>query len=32
MKVSFDRLYCYIKKLLRPKHEDHWDNNPFVIL
>jgi hypothetical protein len=32
MKVSLIRLYCYIKKLLRPKNTDRWNNNPFVVL
>ncbi len=32
MKVSLYRLYCYFKKLLRSANDDHWDNNPYVIL
>jgi len=32
MKVSWKHLYCYFKKMFGHKTNDHWDNNPFVVL
>ncbi len=32
MKVNLKHLYCYIKKLLGVKDDDHWDDNPYVVL
>ena len=32
MKVSLKHLYRYLKVLLGIKDDDHWDNNPYVVL
>lgn len=32
MKVSLKHLHCYLKKLFKVKDDDHWDNNPYVVL
>jgi hypothetical protein len=32
MKVSLKHLLCYFKKIAGFKKDDHWDDNPFVVL
>ena len=32
MKVNWKHLYCYIKKVLGTKNDDHWGYNPYVVL
>jgi hypothetical protein len=32
MRIRWKHFYCYCKKLLGIKTNDHWDDNPYVIL
>lgn len=32
MQISWKHLYCYFKRSLGFETDDHWDNNPFVVL
>ena len=32
MKVSLKHFYCCLKKFLGLDRNEHWDDNPFVVL